>query len=45
MKRIDAVGVRKDKTINRYGEFRTARRVLTAWDHLMADGKFQDWTR
>jgi hypothetical protein len=37
--------VLKDKEIKHYGEFRTARLVLAAWDRLTADGTFQGWSR
>jgi hypothetical protein len=37
--------VLKDKEIREYGDFRTARLVLAAWDRLTADGTFQSWSR
>lgn len=37
--------VLKDKEIRQYGEYRTARLVLAAWDRLTADGTFAGWAR
>ena len=37
--------VLKEKEIRQYGEYRTARLVLAAWDRLTADGTFQSWSR
>jgi hypothetical protein len=36
--------VLKQKEIRQYGEYRTARLVLAAWDRMMADGTFVSWS-
>lgn len=36
--------VLKEKEIRQFGEYRTARLVLAAWDRLTADGTFASWT-
>ena len=35
--------VLKEREIRQYGEYRTARLVLAAWDRLSADGTFRAW--
>jgi hypothetical protein len=35
--------VLKEKEIRQYGEYRTARLVLAAWDRMTADGTFAGW--
>lgn len=35
--------VLKEKEIRQFGEYRTARLVLSAWDRLTEDGTFQSW--
>jgi hypothetical protein len=35
--------VLKEKEVRQYGEYRTARLVLAAWDRLAADGTFRSW--
>jgi hypothetical protein len=35
--------VRKEKEIRQFGEYRTARLVLAAWDRMAADGTFARW--
>ena len=37
--------VLKEKEIRQYGEYRTARLVLAAWDRLTADGTFKGWAQ
>jgi hypothetical protein len=35
--------VLKEREIDQYGEYRTARLVMAAWDRLTADGTFAAW--
>lgn len=37
--------VLKEKEIRQYGDYRTARLVLAAWDRLTADGTFAGWAQ
>ena len=37
--------VLKEREIRQYGEYRTARLVLAAWDRLTADGTFKGWAQ
>jgi hypothetical protein len=37
--------VLKDKEIREYGEYRTARLVLEAWDRFSENGEFRRWVR
>lgn len=36
--------VLKERECRQYGEYRTARLVLAAWDRLTSDGTFRSWT-
>jgi hypothetical protein len=37
--------VLKEKEVRQYGEYRTAKLVLAAWDRMTTDGTFMGWSR